>query len=109
MTETNTLIATVLLLFGGSMIISYCVTWYLSSRAHHVKLAANIPVRLIGEGGTYRCHFLRSDGDMLIFTTNFRPIKGTKGYYRVNMKHGVSEVRTGIRHTLGIIFHDATS
>lgn len=48
-------------------------------------------------------------GDMLIFTTNFRPVRGTKGYYRVNMKHGVSEVRNGERYTLGIIFHDATS
>lgn len=48
-------------------------------------------------------------GDMLIFTTNFRPAKGSKGYYRVNMKHGVSEVRSGQRHTLGIIFHDALS
>ncbi len=46
-------------------------------------------------------------GDMLLFTTNFRPEKGRKGYYRVNMKHGVSEVHTGERHTLGIIFHDA--
>lgn len=48
-------------------------------------------------------------GDMLIFTTNFRPVKGTKGYYRVNMKHGVSEIHSGERHTLGIIFHDALS
>lgn len=48
-------------------------------------------------------------GDLLIFTTNFRPIKGTRGYYRVNMKHGVSEVISGERHTLGIIFHEATS
>lgn len=48
-------------------------------------------------------------GDMLIFTTNFRPVKGTKGYYRVNMKHGVSEIHSGVRHTLGIIFHDALS
>ncbi len=48
-------------------------------------------------------------GDMLIFTTNFRPIKGVKGYYRAPMKHGVSEVHSGERHTLGIIFHDATS
>ena len=46
-------------------------------------------------------------GDMLIFTTNFRPVKGSKGYYRVNMKHGVSELHNGERHTLGIIFHDA--
>lgn len=48
-------------------------------------------------------------GDMLLFTTNFRPVKGSKGYYRVNMKHGVSEVSEGTRHTLGIIFHDALS
>lgn len=48
-------------------------------------------------------------GDMLVFTTNFRPVKGTKGYYRVNMKHGVSELQAGERHTLGIIFHDALS
>ena len=46
-------------------------------------------------------------GDMLIITTNFRPIKGSKGYYRAQMKHGVSEVHNGNRHTLGIIFHDA--
>ena len=48
-------------------------------------------------------------GDMLIFTTNFRPIKGARGYYWANMRHGVSEVATGKRHTLGIIFHDAIS
>lgn len=48
-------------------------------------------------------------GDLLVFTTQFRPIKGTKGYYRANMKHGVSEVLSGERYTLGIIFHDALS
>ena len=46
-------------------------------------------------------------GDMLIFATNFRPVKGSRGYFRVSMKHGVSEVHNGDRHTLGIIFHDA--
>ncbi|MCF6407089.1 2OG-Fe(II) oxygenase [Chitinophaga filiformis] len=48
-------------------------------------------------------------GDMLLFTTNFRPAKGSRGYYRVNMKHGVSPLHSGHRHTLGIIFHDALS
>lgn len=48
-------------------------------------------------------------GDMLIFTTNFRPLKGKRGYYRVNMKHGVSELQSGERHTMGVIFHDAHS
>lgn len=46
-------------------------------------------------------------GDLLFFTTRSRPVKGTKGYYRVNMKHGVSPLRSGQRHTAGIIFHDA--
>ncbi|WP_160137384.1 2OG-Fe(II) oxygenase [Chryseobacterium sp. c4a] len=48
-------------------------------------------------------------GDILIFTTHFKPEKGVKGYYRVNMKHGVSEVKTGKRYALGIIFHDAAN
>ncbi len=48
-------------------------------------------------------------GDMAIFTTSFRPIQGTRGYYRANMRHGVSEVHTGKRYTMGIIFHDAVS
>lgn len=48
-------------------------------------------------------------GDAVIFTTHFKPEKGVKGYYRVNMKHGVSEVKEGNRCTLGIIFHDAVS
>jgi uncharacterized protein len=48
-----------------------------------------------------------AQGDILVFTTNFRPVKGNRGYYRVNMKHGISEVRSGERYSLGIIFHDA--
>ena len=46
-------------------------------------------------------------GDAVIFTTNFRPVQGTKGYYPAKMKHGVSEVKKGTRYSLGIIFHDA--
>ncbi|PCK06980.1 MAG: prolyl 4-hydroxylase subunit alpha [Alteromonadaceae bacterium] len=48
-------------------------------------------------------------GDMIIFTTNFRPIRSARGYSRANMKHGVSEVTSGSRHALGLIFHDAMS
>jgi uncharacterized protein len=47
-----------------------------------------------------------NQGDAVIFTTNFRPVKGTKGYYRANMKHGISEVKSGVRYAMGIIFHD---
>ncbi|EIM04202.1 2OG-Fe(II) oxygenase [Rhodanobacter denitrificans] len=47
-------------------------------------------------------------GDAVLFAVHQRPVQGTRGSYRVNMRHGVSRVRNGHRHTLGIIFHDAT-
>ncbi|MFP2931530.1 2OG-Fe(II) oxygenase [Pyxidicoccus sp. 3LG] len=46
-------------------------------------------------------------GDGVIFPVHHRPVKGTRGYYRVNMRHGVSRLRSGQRHTVGLIFHDA--
>jgi hypothetical protein len=46
-------------------------------------------------------------GDAVVFAVNSRPVQGTKGVYRVTMRHGVSRIRSGRRHTLGIIFHDA--
>lgn len=46
-------------------------------------------------------------GDGVAFAVHNRPVQGTKGTYRVNLRHGVSRVRSGMRHTLGIIFHDA--
>jgi hypothetical protein len=46
-------------------------------------------------------------GDGVIFPVHHRPVQGTRGMYRVNLRHGVSRVRSGQRHTLGIIFHDA--
>jgi len=48
-----------------------------------------------------------AQGDAVIFAVNERPVRGTKGYYRVKMRHGVSTLRSGSRFTLGIIFHDA--
>jgi hypothetical protein len=47
-------------------------------------------------------------GDGVIFPVHHRPVRGTRGDYRVNLRHGVSRVRSGSRHALGIIFHDAT-
>lgn len=48
-----------------------------------------------------------NQGCAVMFTTRYRPVQGTRGYYRVNMKHGVARIQQGSRYTLGIIFHDA--
>ena len=47
------------------------------------------------------------EGQAIVFTTRYRPVKGSRGFYRVNLRHGVSRIHSGTRFTLGIIFHDA--
>jgi hypothetical protein len=51
--------------------------------------------------------FTPVQGEIVIFATRHRPVQGSRGYYRVSMRHGVSTVRSGSRFTLGVIFHDA--
>ena len=48
-----------------------------------------------------------AQGDAVAFAVHNRPVQGIKGNYRVNLRHGVSRLRSGLRHTVGIIFHDA--
>jgi len=48
-----------------------------------------------------------SQGDAVAFAVHHRPLQGTRGTYRVNLRHGVSRLRAGQRHTVGVIFHDA--
>jgi uncharacterized protein len=48
-----------------------------------------------------------AQGEGVIFPVHHRPVEGTRGTYRVNMRHGVSRLRSGRRHTVGVIFHDA--
>jgi uncharacterized protein len=48
-----------------------------------------------------------AQGDAVAFAVHVRPVQGTRGVYRVNLRHGVSRIRSGHRHTLGVIFHDA--
>jgi uncharacterized protein len=49
-----------------------------------------------------------AQGDAVMFAVHNRPVNGTRGPYRVNLRHGVSRLRSGHRHTVGVIFHDAT-
>jgi hypothetical protein len=46
-------------------------------------------------------------GDGVVFAVHNRPVQGARGVYRVNLRHGVSRIRSGRRYTLGVIFHDA--
>jgi hypothetical protein len=48
-----------------------------------------------------------AQGDAVAFAVHVRPVQGTRGFYRVNLRHGVSRIRSGHRHTMGVIFHDA--
>ena len=48
-----------------------------------------------------------TQGDAVAFAVHHRPVQGTRGFYRVNLRHGVSRLRSGHRHTVGVIFHDA--
>ena len=50
-----------------------------------------------------------AQGDAVIFAVHHRPVKGARGVSKANVRHSVSELRSGSRHTLGIIFHDAKS
>jgi len=46
-------------------------------------------------------------GEAVVITTRYRPVRGSRGYYRSNFRHGVSQIHSGERYTLGIVFHDA--
>jgi hypothetical protein len=48
-----------------------------------------------------------AQGQILVFATRYRPVKGSRGYHRTNLRHGVSVIRRGVRFTLGVIFHDS--
>lgn len=91
----------------GELVFPFQVTFFLSQRGQHF------------EGGEFvlsehrlrqqsRVEVLTPDqGDAVVFSVHHRPIHGKRGYYRANLRHGVSTVHSGKRYTLGIIFHDA--
>ena len=55
-----------------------------------------------------RCDAIKLEqGAAIVFATRYRPVKGSRSFYRINVRHGISRVRHGRRFTLGIIFHDA--
>jgi hypothetical protein len=91
----------------GEIVFPFQVTFFLSQRGRDFEggefvLSEQQPRR------QSRVEVVAPDqGDAVIFSVRHRPVRGTKGYYRGNLRHGVSTVRSGGRYTLGIIFHDA--
>ncbi len=74
-----------------------------------ITKAANFCSWSSGRGRKDRGHVITlNQGEGLIFPTQQRPVQGTRGYYRVTLRHGVGTVTSGTRYSLGIIFHDAT-
>jgi hypothetical protein len=69
MIEIVKVVASVVLFFGGSLLVSYCVASYYSARKHRIELARGTSVRLIGPGGAYRSHFLGFRDENLVFSS----------------------------------------
>ena len=91
----------------GEVVFPFQVTCFLSQRGEdfgggEFVLAEQRPRR------QSRAEVLTpKQGDAVIFSVHHRPVRGARGYYRANLRHGVSTIRSGERYTLGIIFHDA--
>jgi uncharacterized protein len=91
----------------GEIVFPFQVTFFLSQRERDFEggefiLAEQRPRK------QSRVEVLSpNQGDAVIFAVHHRPVRGIRGYYRANLRHGVSTVRSGERYTLGIIFHDA--
>ncbi len=91
----------------GDIVFPFQVTCFLSQRGKDFNggefvLAEQQPRR------QSRVEVLSPEqGDAVIFAVHHRPVRGARGYYRANLRHGVSTVHSGERYTLGIIFHDA--
>ncbi len=90
----------------GEVVFPFQVTCFLSQRGKEFEggefvLAEQQPRR------QSRAEVLTPEqGDAVIFSVHHRPVRGARGYYRVNLRHGVSTIRSGERYSLGIIFHD---
>ena len=91
----------------GDMVFPFQLTFFLSQRGSDFAggefvLAEQQPRR------QSRVEVLTPEqGDAVIFAVHHRPVRGARGYYRANLRHGISTVHSGQRYTLGIIFHDA--
>ncbi len=92
----------------GEIYFPFQVVFLLSQRGVDYEGGELVMTEQLPRAQSKASVMMPNQGDAIIFTTNFRPVKGTRGYYKSSMKHGVSEVKSGERFALGIIFHDAS-
>ena len=69
MNDTLRLIVSILVLFGASLFVSYCVMWLISEHRNQIELSPECSIRLIGPGGAYRCHFREIRGDRIVVSS----------------------------------------
>jgi uncharacterized protein len=91
----------------GEMAFPFQMTCFLSEKSRDFEGGEFVLVEQVPRAQSKAQVIAPRQGQALIFTTRYRPVKGSRGYYRANIKHGVSKVRSGTRYTLGVIFHDA--
>lgn len=91
----------------GEIVFPFQVTFFLSERGKDFTGGEFVLVEQRPRKQSRVEVLSPSQGDAVIFAVHHRPVQGSRGYYRANLRHGVSTVRSGERYTLGIIFHDA--
>ena len=91
----------------GNVYFPFQVAIALSQHGHDYEGGAWVLTEQVPRAQSKAHVIAPQQGDAMIFTTNFRPVLGQRGYYRAHVRHGVSEVTRGHRYVLGVIFHDA--
>ena len=91
----------------GDMAFPLQLTCFLSEQGRDYTGGAFILVEQRPRAQSYGESITTEQGEIVIFPTQFRPVKGKRGHRKTSMRHGVSRVTTGTRDTLGVIFHNA--
>ena len=91
----------------GEVVFPLQLTCFLSRRGVDYEGGEFLLVEQRPRGQSRGEAIATEQGEIVVFTTRHRPVEGTRGVYRVAMRHGVSRITRGLRYTLGVIFHDA--
>lgn len=91
----------------GSVVFPFQLAIFLSRREQDYQGGEFLLVEQRPRAQSRGTAIATNQGEGIIFTTRYRPVAGRRGYYRANIRHGVSKVHSGSRYTLGVIFHDA--